>query len=93
MSSEELIKINVAVGGRTYPLKVPKDEEQLVKTVETEINAKIANMRNNYGMELLDQVAMTLLTEVYESKKNGSQNNQEIEQKIDNITSLIEATL
>jgi cell division protein ZapA len=93
MSSEEFIKINVAIGGRTYPLRVPKDEEQLVKNIEKEINAKIAEMRNNYGMEVLDHIAMTLLTVVYEGKKNQPENMDEIERKVDNITSLIDTSL
>ena len=93
MSSEEFIKINVAIGGRTYPLRVPKDEEQLVKNIEKEINAKIAEMRNNYGREVLDHIAMTLLTVVYEGKKNQPENMDEIERKVDNITSLIDTSL
>ncbi|HPK09278.1 MAG TPA: cell division protein ZapA [Saprospiraceae bacterium] len=91
MSSKDLTKINIAIGGRTYPLKVPKNEEQLVKEVEKIINAKIAEMRNQYDLGEIDHISMALLAFVYETEKN---NNQHIvNTKIDKIDNLLDANL
>ncbi len=93
MSSDELIKINVAIAGRKYPLKVQKDEEQFVKTIEKEINTKISEMRRSYGMEELDHVSMALLSFVYETRKNKGNIENSIEDSIDQISSIIKSSL
>ncbi len=59
---QELLAINVAIGDRTYRIKIArKDEEQVRKTLKI-INDKIIEFKTEFaGKDMQDYVSMVLL--------------------------------
>lgn len=59
---QELISINVWLSGRSYRIRVPKDEEAAVRSRVKHADEKIAELRQHYaGRDDQDFIAMCLL--------------------------------
>lgn len=67
--------IQVIIGGRSYPIKVTDEEEEMVLKVVMEINEKIKKFQMTYQQrDKQDCLSMALLTyavEYYKVKENG----------------------
>ncbi len=70
--AEISIKINIA--GRTYPIKVEKGRESLVKKAAEQINVKIAELQKSYAVkdtqDLLAMAALQLFSQNLHSEQN-----------------------
>lgn len=59
--SDEL-SIKVVIGGRTYPLTIQRDEEEVIRRAAKNINQSIENLQENYAVkDMQDLLAMTCL--------------------------------
>ena len=68
---EKLIKININVAGRAYPVKITKAEEHIAHSVEKKINAEIQFFQKNYpSMDVRDCLGMAMIKLAFEKEKN-----------------------
>ena len=68
---EALIPINIAIGDRTFRIKIqPKDEEVVRKTIKV-INEKIVEFRSMFaGKDIQDYISMVLVWFATEQNAN-----------------------
>ena len=70
--TEESRKINIVIGGRSYPVLVNPEEEVSLRNMEKEVNEKISEIQKKYdGIDKVDALSMTLLTYAFESIKQS----------------------
>lgn len=83
---DELIPLNLIIGGRAYRVRVnPKDEEVVRKTVKT-INDKILEFKTAFsGKDMQDYIAMVLVW--FATEQNAAISNQV---NMDNVTSRLQ---
>lgn len=71
---QELITINVWLSGRSYRIRVPKDEEAAVRSRVKQADEKITELRQHYaGRDDQDFIAMCLLMYATDSVAGGSE--------------------
>ncbi len=67
----ELIAISVAIGDRTYRIKIHANEEEVVRRTVKTINEKIVEYRTQFsGKDMQDYIAMVLAW--YATEQNAS---------------------
>ncbi len=73
MEDSHLIPVNIAIGDRTYRLKVaPEDEEVLRSTIKI-INQKIVEYKREFaGKDMQDYISMVLIWLATEETKTAS---------------------
>ena len=60
--SSDTIRINVAIGGRTYPLTIPRHEEEQVRKAVSVIQGTISRFEERYAVgDKQDALAMCAL--------------------------------
>lgn len=91
MENNETKTIQITVAGRIFPVKATKDEEVVIRNLETEINGKILEFQKLYPMrDKLDCVIMTLLTYTYDlQNKEDDRDKAEINQKVNALLTLL----
>lgn len=91
MENNETKTIQITVAGRTFPVKATKDEEVVIRNLETEINGKILEFQKMYPMrDKLDCVIMTMLTYTYDlQNKKNDYDKAQIDQKVDTLLTLL----
>ena len=58
----ELIPISAQIGDRSYRIKVEPHHEELVRNTLQQINAKITELKNQFGgKDMQDYIAMSML--------------------------------
>lgn len=68
---EELIKVNINIAGRSYPIKVTATEQLMITGIEKDLNRTIQSLQQNYPkMDLQDCLSMAMIKLAFESK-NG----------------------
>ena len=56
------LSIKLMIGGRTYPLTIQRDEEELIRRAAKNINDSIKLLQDNYAVrDMQDLIAMTCL--------------------------------
>ncbi len=56
------LSIKVTIAGRTYPLTIDREEEEVIRKAAAEINKNIDSLKNNYAVkDVQDLLAMTAL--------------------------------
>ncbi len=56
------LSIKVMIGGRTYPLTINRDEEEVIRLAAKNINDSIKELQDNYAVrDMQDLLAMTCL--------------------------------
>ena len=56
------LSIKVTIAGRTYPLTIDRQEEEVIRKAAAEINKNIDSLKNNYAVkDVQDLLAMTAL--------------------------------
>lgn len=71
--NQDLIKTNIIIAGRSYPLKVTSEEKELVPIIEKQINTNIQNFQTSYpNMDMLDCVSMTMIKMNFDKQKELS---------------------
>ncbi len=62
MKEEELISVNLWLGGRNYRIRIKPEEEEAIRKAVKIADAKVGEMRTTYaGQDEQDFLAMTLL--------------------------------
>lgn len=66
MSNTELININLLIAGRSYPLKIKPEEEEIVRRAARRVNEKVQEFQEQYSAkDKQDYLAMcALMSEV-----------------------------
>ena len=67
MSNTELININLLIAGRSYPLKIKPEEEEIVRRAAKRVNEKVQEFQEQYAAkDKQDYLAMCALMSVVE---------------------------
>ena len=73
MNEKALIKMEINIAGKGFPVKVSPDERLLVKNLEKEVNDKIREFQLTYSdISLKECISMALLSYAFQAKKNSS---------------------
>jgi len=89
--SQDLIKTNIKIVGRNYPLKVTKDEQVIASSVEKKINAMLQELQQVYpDMDIQDCMSMALIKIGFEQQNDIPKEVIEKLQSVDNILSVID---
>ena len=71
MSNTELININLLISGRSYPLKIKPDEEEIVRRAAKRVNEKVQEFQEQYAAkDKQDYLAMAALMSEIELQAN-----------------------
>lgn len=88
----ELIPINVIIAGRSYRIRVTREDEGFVRKAVKRANDQIAELRRTYaGKDDQDFLAMCLL--MYATDKSRSTNEAMLDEELDELTKKIDAAL
>ena len=86
----------MVIGNRSYPMKVPIEEEQKIRNIGKDLNKKISEIKNQMNIEdlqdVLAMIAFKLSVEI-EDNKNLKSETDNAYQKINNIINEIDKKL
>lgn len=89
--SKNLLNISVNIGGRSYRMKVPPEEEKTVRDAATMINDKIAEYQQAYdandGQDYLAMVTLLYTTEYLKKESAQVSISDVVQQALTNIES------
>lgn len=78
------VSLKIVIAGRTYPLSVKKEDEQLVLQAAKEINDKVKEFEQNYSVrdkqDLLAMSALNLLATLKQKPKQSPELQDELDQ-------------
>lgn len=90
----ELKKLTIVIAGRSFPVKVNKEEALILPKIEKELNDEIRKMQMAYSdKDLQDCLSMVLLTKAISTEISQPSIAPEIVDKIDTINREIESSL
>ena len=80
-------RLEVAIGGRVYPLKVEEDEVALILETVDGLNENLRSLQATYSnKDMQDCLAMTILEYAVDRQKNQfKQEADEIESRLDQV--------
>lgn len=71
MSDDPLVKFEMKISNRVYPILMHPSEQELVEDIQREINESMSNINEKYaGQDRLDVMAMAFISYAFEVKKN-----------------------
>ncbi|MGL6268412.1 MAG: cell division protein ZapA [Chitinophagaceae bacterium] len=76
---QDLIPVNIAIGDRTYRVRIDSKDEEKVRRINKQINDQIIDFKTRFaGKDMQDYIAMVLLWFVTEqqSSQSGADNSQ-----------------
>ena len=86
----------MVIGNRSYPMKVPIEEEQKIRNIGKDLNKKISEIKNQMNIEdlqdVLAMISFKLSVEI-EDNKNLKSESENAYEKIDNIINEIDKKL
>ena len=92
----ENLSIKLVIGNRSYPMKVPIEDEQKIRNIGKELNKKISEIKNQMNIEdlqdVLAMISFKLSVEI-EDNKNLRSETDNAYQKINNIINEIDKKL
>ena len=72
MESKEMFSHTIQIAGENFPVRLTKEEKEIAKEIESEINAKISEFKIKYLVKTTkDILSMVLLTYAFEAKKKS----------------------
>ena len=87
------LSIKLVIGNRSYPMKVPMEDEQKIRNIGKELNKKISEIKSQMNIDdlqdVLAMIAFKLSVEI-EDAKGASNENKDAFNKIENIISEID---
>ncbi|PDH42979.1 MAG: cell division protein ZapA [Rhodothermaeota bacterium MED-G19] len=87
------LSIKLVIGNRSYPMKVPMEDEQKIRNIGKELNKKISEIKSQMNIDdlqdVLAMIAFKLSVEI-EDIKGASNENKDAFNKIENIISEID---
>jgi len=94
IQDSELKKMTLVIAGRSYPVKVTKEEALMLPTLEKDLNDQIQRMQMTYrDKDMQDCLTMVLLTQAISNQKHTTSITPDLSQKIDALNQQIESTL
>ena len=92
--------VKIAIANRTYPLKINKDEVEVVGKAEKAINQILADFEKNYSItdkqDLLSMCLIKMATELYKLKSeqeiSADKGDKEVTAAIDKISNYLKST-
>jgi cell division protein ZapA (FtsZ GTPase activity inhibitor) len=91
--NDQLAAINIAIGDRTYRIKIHPSEEEMVRSTVKTINNKILEFKTNFaGKDMQDYIAMVLVWFATQTSAAGSTelNTEELMQTLQKMESQID---
>ena len=87
------LSIKLVIGNRSYPMKVPMEEEQKIRNIGKELNKRISEIKSQMNIDdlqdVLAMIAFKLSVEI-EDNKGISNENKDAFNKIENIINEID---
>ena len=91
---KELKKLTIVIAGRSYPVKVNKEEELILPIIEKNLNEQIRQIQLSYSKrDIQDCLSMVLLTQAISNHTQEPSNLPELSTRMDNLNHQIEAAL
>ncbi len=69
--SQELIKLNINIAGRSYPIKVTSSEELQVRDIEKKINTDILEIQKKYPTKDISDCLSMYIVKLAFDQNNG----------------------
>ena len=86
--------MTIVVAGRSYPVKVNKEEERILPIIEKNLNEQIRQIQISYSdRDMQDCLTMVLLTQAIAAYNPEPSILPEISTKVENLNQEIEALL
>ena len=95
MANNDIKSISIRIAGRSYPLKIEKEDEIFIRKIVDEVNEKVKKFQLNYQRkDQQDCLSMALLTYAvdYHSLKESSKQ-KDLQRKIRQIDILLDNML
>ena len=90
----EFKKLNIVIAGRSFPLKVNKEEERILPLIEKDLNDQIRKMQMTYtDRDIQDCLSMVLLTQAISARTAESSIITEISESVDKLNTELESVL
>lgn len=93
--SGEYLKIKVQIAGRSYPLKIRRTEEQIVRNAVKLIEDSMSNLERSYDVaskqDLLAMCALQLANKLLTAEKKQNEENQRLEYQLSEIFTMLES--
>lgn len=90
----ELKKLTIVIAGRSFPVKVNKDEELILPVIEKTLNDQIRQMQLSYAdRDMQDCLTMVLLTQAISAQSKEPSIIPDVSNKIDKLNLEIESSL
>jgi len=90
----EFEKRTIVIAGRSYPVKVSKEEALLLPSIEKDLNDQIRQMQLSYSdKDIQDCLSMVLLTQAITAQTKEPSISPEMTEKIDKLNLEIESAL
>ena len=90
----EIKKLTIVIAGRSYPVKVSREEALILPTIEKDLNDQIRQMQLSYkDKDMQDCLSMVLLTKAISAQTKVNSTETSIEQKVDQLNTEIESAL
>jgi cell division protein ZapA len=92
---QDLIPVNIAIGDRTYRVRIDSKDEEKVRRLNKLINDQIIDFKTRFaGKDMQDYIAMVLLWFVTEQQSNhGGEENAQISTQLEALESLLDSHL
>jgi len=93
----EPLKIKVSIAERVYPLTVPPEQEEGLRTASKKIEEMIRRFEQNYAVrdkqDVLAMCALQLATELEQKKIDKSENKKELLSRLKTLDKILEDKL
>ena len=92
----ENLSIKLVIGNRSYPMKVPIEDEQKIRNIGKDLNKRISEIKSQMNIDdlqdILAMIAFKLSVELEDNKVQTSEN-KDAYKKIENIINEIDKKL
>ena len=92
----ENLSIKLVIGNRSYPMKVPIEDEQKIRNIGKDLNKRISEIKSQMNIDdlqdILAMIAFKLSVELEDNKDQTSEN-KDAYKKIENIINEIDKKL
>ena len=69
MANDQLISYTIRIAGKSFPVKLTKEEQHLAEKIETELNERFSEFKMKYTIgNTSDILSMLLITYAFELK-------------------------
>jgi len=86
------IKVNIA--GRTFPLTVKSDDEELVRTAAKLVNDKLKELQDQFAVkdnqDILSMICLEYVVEFLRLKSNNEMNSKQLTDQLTRIKAMLD---